>query len=463
MINKLDMKARYECVICGSVHELPRELDIKDVRCSCGAKKLVLLNSEYSLEELDKAKIELGETYEQIIEFFREWIDMPEDYMKLIAVWIIGTYMHKSFNTYPYLFFNASKGSGKTRILRIISYLQANGNGNLLNNASDSVLFRTAQERGLIFDEFESEKSKEKQTMREYLNSCYKKGGVVYRMEKIKKDNKEEYIAVPHELYTPVAMANINGIEEVLADRAVTIILEKSMRSDLVKKIEYFDSNTIIDKIKATLRANVCIVCSVSLLQGYIEEWNNYVKSTYIQHIHTIHTIHKDTEQDITPLTSTQLIREEMFRKIDQTGIFGRNLELFFPLLITASLIGEDCFNDLIKIVKEIDGKKMDDQFTESIDISLIDFVSKKDSLRFEYKQSNELLREFKEFIGYQGEEEMKHINPTWFGLALKRLGLVAKRRREARGVLLLLNVDKAKQKIKIFKSEDVKKEEGEE
>ena len=59
--------------------------------------------------------------FKKIKAILKEYMDMEEQQYNLISLWIIGTYIHKQFPAYPYLFFNAMKGSGKTRILKIIS------------------------------------------------------------------------------------------------------------------------------------------------------------------------------------------------------------------------------------------------------------------------------------------------------------------------------------------------------
>lgn len=395
-------------------------------------------------QRIEKAKLELAKCYEDIVSFLGEWIDIPEDYKKLTSIWIIGTYFHKSFSTYPYLFFNAMRGSGKTRLLRIISWLQNNGNGSVLNNPSEPVMFRTASERGLIFDEFESEKSKDKQTMREYLNSCYKKGGEVFRMEKEKdKDGKERLVPKGYKLYTPVAMANINGIEDVLADRSITLILEKSNNFALVKKIEDFDYNPKIKELKVRLNHISVELCNVELLQECIDGWNEYVSSKYT----SLHTIHM-----YTPTLHEK--NQEIYNKIDGTGIFGRNLELFFPLLITAKTTSSFIFDEILDIVRKLNSAKKEDEYAESKDISLIEFVSLADRHRFNYIFVNQLLAEFKEFIGTHGEQEDNWITSNWLGLALKRLKL-GERKRVAKGSMFLLAVDKAKERMKMFKCEE--------
>lgn len=405
----------------------------------------------------EQFKTNLTNTYFEIIDFIGEWCDIPEDYKKVIAIWIIGTYFHKNFDTFPYLFLNAMRGTGKTRLLRIISWLQKNGNGEVLTNPSDAVLFRTAQERGMILDEFESERSKEKQTMREYLNAGYKKGGIVYRMEKQKgTDGKEKQVAVGHPLYTPVAMANINGLEDVLSDRSITLVLERSMNMALVKKIEDFNTNEKLMKIKANLIKWCVELCSVWFTQKPLSRWNSYITSRYTTLLHTTHNTH-NTTQLVTPDND-----EEAWFLIDKTGIFGRNLELFFPLLVSSYLFNKSVFNEMLEIVSNLNKAKTEDEFAESKDISLIEFISLAERFRFEYVYSHELFSEFKNFIGNQGnDEESRWLNITWFGLALKRLKLINNKKRVAKGNLILLNVDKAKEKLRIFKIDDKKNEEA--
>lgn len=392
----------------------------------------------------EEGKMMINQCYHDIIEFMDSWIDIPQDYKKIITIWIIGTYFHKEFDTYPYLNFNAIKGSGKTRALRIISWLQKNGNGEVMTRPSDPVMFRTAKERGLILDEFESEKSKDMQSTREYLNACYKKGGVVYRMEKQRVDNKEQQVAVGHQLYTPVALANINGIEDVLGDRSITLILEKSMNPLLVKKIEDFGRNSKIKEIKANLEKFSCRVCSVYPLQNVIDNWNSFVNDKYTTSLHTTHTIHNPTQPNI--------VLDELFNKIDKTGIFGRNLELFFPLLLTANLINSE-FDEILRIVSALNMDKKDEELNDNKDVCLIEFISLAERHRFTYVAVGKLLEEFKTYIGWTYDDEHSWCNSTWFGSSLKRLKLAVKKR-ESKGVLYLLNIDHAKDRLRIFKTE---------
>lgn len=404
-------------------------------------------------QEAIKAITGINQCYDEIISFLNEWIDIPLDYKKLIAIWVIGTYFHKSFSSYPYLFFNAQKGSGKTRVEEIISWLWRNGNGTILNNPSEPVLFRTAQQRGLMIDEFENEKSKEKQMMRQILNSCYKQGGTVIRMEDEKIDGKVKKVPREFPLYTPVCIANINGLDDVLQDRAITMILEKSGNPYIIKKIQDFGRNPKIKEIKANLSQFCVGLCSVYPPEKWVDDWNLYIEARYssetIHPIHTLQSIHNYTQ------LYTRLDIEEALLKLDNTEIVGRNLELFFPLLILARLMNREVFEDILRICDKLNKAKKEADFAESRDIILIEFIASCDPYRFEMVKSRKLLEEFKTFLGEPVTEETLRADETWWGIALRRLNLVAKKKRTNSGMLLLLNVDHAKHKLQMFKIEE--------
>jgi hypothetical protein len=144
---------------------------------------------------------------------------------------------------------------------------------------------------------------------------------------------------------------------------------------------------------------------------------------------------------------------EDTWRAIDETGIFGRNLELFFPLLLSSYMLNNEIFLDMINIGSSLNKVKGEDEFAESKDVSLIEFISQCDRYRFEYVFTSDLFAQFKNFIGNQGnDDESRWLNTTWFGCAIKRLKLFSDRKRAAKGQLILINVDKAKEKLKIFK-----------
>ena len=73
------------------------------------------------------AKSLLPELYRRILLVLDTYMDIDLRNKHLVALWIIGTYFHKSYVSFPRLFINAQKGSGKSRLLQILKALCWNG------------------------------------------------------------------------------------------------------------------------------------------------------------------------------------------------------------------------------------------------------------------------------------------------------------------------------------------------
>lgn len=401
-------------------------------------------------------KIKMSECYDEIIRLAKIYLDMPENYYHVIATWIIGTYNHESFQAYPYLFFNAMRGSGKTRTLKFISSLGNKGDGSVLNNLTDAVLFRVPRNTTTCIDELEQVGSREKQTLRELLNSAYKKGMKVKRMRKVKlQGGSEQQVAEVFEPYFPIAIANIWGMDEVLGDRSITLVLEKSDNPSVTKMVEDFDS-PIFQEIKRTLE-KFSVVGEVKCSKKNIyTEWNNYILDKYnTTHntYYTYNTYNTQTTQD----KIKQIDLDIIFNKIDDLGITGRNFELLMPLLMVNLEISEEHFERFLKIGSEIMLKKKEEEYSDSKDVLVYEFVGKWCTESTDYKSVKTLTSEFRMFCGDSDTDE-KWLNERWFGRALKRLNLVIDKRRLSSGIEITLNYKKAKEKLMIFKYKEVQK-----
>lgn len=421
-------------------------------------------------ETIILAKVKLEECYYRIISVLRKYLDMKEDYYKFISAWIISTYFHNEFNTFPYLFFNAMRGSGKTRTLKLISSLAAKGDGSVQNNLTEAVLFRIPKGTTTCIDEVEQIGSKEKQTLRELLNSAYKKGMKVKRMKKVRVDGQEQQIAETFEPYFPIVMANIWGMDEVLSDRSITLILEKSNNPAQTKLIEDFDTNQEILDIKRTLDI-ISVVNVVKLRKKtYNTMWNNYIFEKYnntttyttITTITTLTTL-KDKKEEkelevITPGRMHKKLEEyeilEFFNKLDDSGITGRNFELLFPVLITAKEVSTECFEDILSIGRRIVEIKKEDEYVDSKDVSLFEFVYSLRSRGLEHQSIKKLTAEFRSYIGEQDQDD-RWLNEKWMGRALKRLALVVNHKRLSTGIVVILDYVKAQKQLRIFKDVD--------
>jgi hypothetical protein len=142
---------------------------------------------------------------------------------------------------------------------------------------------------------------------------------------------------------------------------------------------------------------------------------------------------------------NTQSKNHALFRKLKNTDINGRNLELFMPLLIIALNINEKTFELCLEIFNNMAIEKKDIDYYESTDIKVYEFISE---LKREWNLLKNLLKNFKEF----SEIYEEWTNPKWFSRELHKLNLVFEQKRMTEGFFVKLNINKAKEKLKIFK-----------
>lgn len=414
---------------------------LKDIQKSSDDKLEQFISERYSIEDNDdeEFKNKIFEAYSLIIDLLKEYLDLKEEYYNIIALWIIGTYFHNKFYSYPYLFLNAMKGSGKTRTLNLITALSKDGE--VLNSLTEAVLFRTTGT--LAIDEFEGMERKGQENLRELLNSAYKKGTKVKRMKKGKVLDtetgkfKEEMVVEEFNVYRPICLANIYGMETVLGDRCISLILEKSFTKSKVNLIEIFREENVVKKVKELL--NWCSLCRCSCV-GEISKvykmWNNYTKYNNTNYTHYTNNT------NYTNYT-------EVFKSINSMDLVGREIELCFPMCILGYIVSDDVFKQTTPILSNIFHAKREEDFVENYDISLIDFVSQLPQDFGKHLHSiSKITQEFKEFL--QINEEW--LNNKWMGKALKRSEIIKEKRRKGRGIEIILNIEKAQQKIKKFK-----------
>jgi len=401
----------------------------------------------------------LKENYDKIKEILDNYMDMEEDDKILITIWIIGTYFHKEFISFPYLFVNAMRSSGKTRLENIIKHLA--WNGEMLASLREATIFRVAGRKTLIIDEFENIGNKETLNLQELLNASYKKGMKVFRMKKVRKLEGEEQVIEEFEPYCPIVMANINGMGDTLLSRCISIILERSNNPIHSLKIEDFDSNIVFLDIKDRFRNILVYLCSFFRCRSIYAAWNFWIDEKYTTPIYTT-TYNTYTTQTTSKTTSEEVFKtppyyedlvskiklEAFFLKIHDAGIMGRDFELFMSLFMVSYVLGEDILDKMIEIAKKKTNAKKIDEAIENNDVLLIEFVAIQDS---SYIQINELTEHFKLFIGEKGYEKTD-INRYWLGRALKRLNLVLEKRRMGAGIEVRLNIIKAKEKAEKFR-----------
>jgi hypothetical protein len=173
-----------------------------------------------------------AKTYCTIRGLFKKYIEIESRYYDFLTLWATGTYFFHLFTSYPYMCLMGVKKSGKTKLLDIVGVIGFNAVHS--SNMSASTLFRLVQggRCTLLIDETEQLKNPERlQDFRSMLLAGYKKGTLVYRSEKTTMDKFEP---IGYEIFAPKIMANITGLENVLEDRCITIIMKRGLDKAII-------------------------------------------------------------------------------------------------------------------------------------------------------------------------------------------------------------------------------------
>jgi len=396
------------------------------------------------IKEKVEESLSVEELYYLIYDVISTYMDMRHEDKVITSLWIMACSVKDSFLSFPYLFINASKGSGKTRLLKLMNCLIPNSK--LTSNLTESALFRLpAQQQlnALLIDEAERMSSREKANLRELLNVAYKKGGKVLRTEKI---DKEHYEVKEYEVYMGVALANIFGLESVLEDRCITIILDKSNNPLVTKIPEYFEFDERIERIKkAFLVYEVYVGSIISNIQEYVYKLFLHDTLHTLPSLYTLHTQFTYLPEPILHTQPTQILPfdiDKFYETLKKSEITGRDLELWFPLFTIAAFISEDFLESVIEIALKKIKEKRQQEVIEDRDTIFMSFL-------YCYLKANNIedmisIRKLRsKFFEYEGEKSW--LSSEWIGRFLRRTNVVTEKRRLARGIEVKINLEKVK------------------
>lgn len=214
---RLDVR-KYKFRISKQVYELANKLTIND-------------DFVKMFQTFDSDGYEL---YRELVHTFQKYVDIPRWCASNAALWVMATYVYQGFNAFPYLILLAERGSGKTRMLRLITMLASNGL--FWVSASLSSLFRAvdALKPTVGLDEIEyinDERNPNGQEMLNLLNSGYEKGAVVPRVNKDTKMSVEYFDA-----YCPKAIATTQDLSGVLNSRCLRIPITRTLKKEFVTR-----------------------------------------------------------------------------------------------------------------------------------------------------------------------------------------------------------------------------------
>ena len=345
----------------------------------------------------------------KLIDALRTYVEFPSHQEAIYyALWVVGTYFHHIFQTYPYLYVGGVKRAGKTKVLTLLYCLAFNAV--FSNNMSTACIYRLIRNARctLLIDETEKLSNPERaQEFRAILLAGYKVGQKVYRVEKTRR---EELVPEAFEIYSPKALANISGIEDVLEDRCKTVFMRRSLNRNIVDR-EINQEDPIWGELRDELH------------RFYLGLWRE-VKREY-DHLGEL-------------CESGELVNVVRSKGVDTSYLTGREVELWKPILALA------CFFDSTKFtcslcspcshrsvfwcmtelaIEHARFRQVENMTETGALILLQTLVANIKSDDFY------LVKDLRSWVSSQFDEEQKWLTTKWIGNTLRGLGFKEKRR----------------------------------
>ena len=374
------------------------------------AYKVVNFENRWSLESIEAflngtAKVDPVSVYEMVKQAWKTYIEFEDEVIyDFMALWTIGTYFFHLFNSYPYVYIGGLKRSGKTKVLTVASLMCFNAI--FSNNLSTSAIFRLIQSGRctLLMDETEKLAYKDRATdIRNLLLSGYKRGAKVYRTEKTSKDR---LVPEAFEVYCPKIIANIQGIEDVLEDRCITIIMRRGKNKQILNS-----EPSLHDPIWQEIRDSLYIL--------YLTYWKE-VAEEY---------------QKLSEGSEGSVICEGRGRVYE---ISDRERELWNPIICLASFFDKFLLQgsqpslptqpSLKEAIIQFAFQKVKEKQIENVSETR-ELVLVQSLLELVQRDGYYKVKAIKDVMEQKYDEEQRWLRSEWIGRALKRLGFTEKRR----------------------------------
>lgn len=221
-----------------------------------------------------------------------------ENWHSCIACWIVGTYFHRLFESYPYVYMNGDAESGKTKTLTLCSLLAFNGE--LTFNSTPSYITSAIHENSASCFVDEAERLKDSsdpsaQIVVSMMNGGYKKGAFCGKQESAggKKWKPRKF-----EAYSPKMFANIKGLDPVLLSRCVPIVMGRTADKEISNR-EINISAPVFQEIR-------------DMLYAAMMQWHGEIADAY--------------------------------QALSDSEILGREWELWKPIFAIAKVISEEFY-----------------------------------------------------------------------------------------------------------------------
>lgn len=178
----------------------------------------------------DKSSSSLIEIHSTLKELYSELLDFQEEKLyDFFPCFIIYTYFFPLFESAPVLHLWGPAGSGKTKVMELMGMTCFNPVTS--GNITEASVFRLVEGRRAVclLDESEDlSKTERGHAITNLILNGYRKGNLVYRMDRIGKVISSSH----YDVYSPKVIANITGIDrEALLSRAIRIVTSNTRNS----------------------------------------------------------------------------------------------------------------------------------------------------------------------------------------------------------------------------------------
>lgn len=216
------------------------------------------------------------DTISFISEIIKNYIHLNnEAEYSILAAFVILSYSYELFNRIPYLWFNASKGTGKTTTLNCLSKVVRNPV--FASAYTGSSLYRKIEVDSptLLLDEAEDldKRSTLKNAIINVLNSGYEKNGSVM----LTKNNE----SVQYKTYSVKILAGINDLLDTIKDRSIKITLQKSNISFSKTNILENNQSTILKLLEDKINNKISELCEIIKNPGIISLSDKFINRAF--------------------------------------------------------------------------------------------------------------------------------------------------------------------------------------
>ncbi len=264
-------------------------------------------STEYSINQFlysNKKNITLKECYEDSYKNNKEYMDYSEDITNTsISCSIISSYFLPVFEAKGRDYYNAEKGSGKTKQSTLYDLQMFNPI--MSADMSGASYFRVIESTSasIVIDDFDAIEEDKKQSQIQVIRTGYKKGQKAVRCSDTGGKAPQSY-----SVFNSMVVNNVEGLDEITQDRCNTYYLIKSNNKNKIdKKFNEKD-------IKWQIQRDKKYYCALL-------NWE-LVKKTY--------------------------------NELEVEGVNGRDLEKIAPILTIGKLVlNEEKFKELCKFEKE--------------------------------------------------------------------------------------------------------------